>query len=73
MKLLLLYRSEEETYWMDLVFLGCWDGSETSYSCKFCDCFYKKTDEPAMSHGPFLRLAKYTVVWQKKKVMCSVT
>ena len=38
-KLLLLYRSEEETYWMDVVFLGCWDGSETSYSCKFCDCF----------------------------------
>ena len=22
----------------------------------------KQTDEPAMSHGPFLRLAKYTVV-----------
>ena len=41
MKLLLLYRSEEETYWMDLVFLGCWDGSETSYSCKLWVCFYK--------------------------------
>ena len=35
--------------------------------------FTKQTDEPAMSHGPFLRLAKYTVVWQKKKVMSSVT
>lgn len=63
MKLFLFYRSEEEIYWMDFVFFGCWDGLEIFYSCKFCDCFYKKIDEFVMSYGFFFRFVKYIVVW----------
>ena len=74
MKLLLLYRSEEETYWMDLVFLGCWDGSETSYSCKFCDCFYKTNRRTCHEPWSFPQTCKIHCSLTKEKgyVQCNI-